>query len=150
MNSNIEAGASAARPDGSRTTPVARSLPLRVATSVVFVPLLLALAWIGGVAYLAFVLVLLALALREFLLLLESRGLQPHWKTGIAAVLLAPVAAFHRLRTGRWEEWHEGALITVLVVAVLLAVVFMSERLRPIQWVGLALLGAGLLAIALA
>jgi len=36
------------------------------------------------------------------------------------------------------------------VVAVLLAVVFMSERLRPIQWVGLALLGAGLLAIALA
>jgi drug/metabolite transporter (DMT)-like permease len=36
------------------------------------------------------------------------------------------------------------------VVAVLVAVVFMSERLRPIQWVGLAMLGAGLLAIALA
>ncbi|HEU4333520.1 MAG TPA: phosphatidate cytidylyltransferase, partial [Candidatus Eisenbacteria bacterium] len=121
MTSNIEAGASAARPDGSVPTAVAATLPLRVATAVVFVPLLVALAWVGGLAYLGFVLVLLALALREFLLLLESRGLRPHWKVGMAAVLLAPVATFQRLRTGRLEEWHSGALITVLVVAVLLA-----------------------------
>jgi phosphatidate cytidylyltransferase len=39
----------------------------------------------------------------------------------MAAVLLAPVATFQRLRTGRLEEWHSGALITLLVVAVLLA-----------------------------
>jgi len=36
------------------------------------------------------------------------------------------------------------------VVAVLVAVVFMHERLRPIQWLGLALLGVGLLAITVA
>lgn len=35
------------------------------------------------------------------------------------------------------------------VVAVLVAVAFLHERLRPIQWLGLALLGIGLLAIAL-
>lgn len=36
------------------------------------------------------------------------------------------------------------------VVAVLVAVAFMGERLRPIQWVGLVLLGVGLLAITVA
>jgi phosphatidate cytidylyltransferase len=121
MTSNIEAGVSAARAERSAPTPGATSLPLRIATSVVAVPLLLLLAWIGGVAYLAFTLVLLALALREFNLLLESKGLLPHWKAGMAAVLLAPVATFQRLRTGRIQEWHLGALLTILVIGVLLA-----------------------------
>jgi phosphatidate cytidylyltransferase len=121
MTSNIEAGASGARADASVSTPVSTSFPLRAATAVVFVPLLVLLAWIGGVAYLAFVLIVLALAWREFALLLEAKGLHPHWKTGMVAVLLAPIATFQRLRTGRLHEWHLGALLTVLLVAVLLA-----------------------------
>jgi phosphatidate cytidylyltransferase len=121
MTSNGEAGASAGRAEGGAATAVAPSLPLRVATAVVFVPLLVALAWVGGIPFLLFVVLLLALALREFHLLLEAKGLHPHWKTGMAAVLLAPVAVFQRFRTGRVEEWHLGGLLTVLVVAVLLA-----------------------------
>jgi len=121
MISNIAAAASAARAERSIPTIGATSFPLRVATSVVAVPLLLLLAWVGGVPYLAFTLVLLALALREFNLLLESKGLLPHWKAGMAAVLLAPVAAFQRVRTGRIQEWHLGALLTILVLGVLLA-----------------------------
>jgi phosphatidate cytidylyltransferase len=121
MTSNIEVGASAARADGSVPTSVVNSFPVRAAAAVVFVPILVLLAWIGDVAFLAFVLILLALALREFLHLLESKGLHPHWKTGMSAVLLAPVATYQRLRTGRLEEWHVGGLMTVLVVAVLLA-----------------------------
>ena len=121
MTSSIEAADSAARAERSAPTPGATSLPLRIATSVVAVPLLLFLAWIGGVAYLAFTLVLLALALREFNLLLESKGLLPHWRAGMVAVLLAPVATFQRLRTGRIQEWHLGALLTILVIGVLLA-----------------------------
>lgn len=121
MTSSIATGASAGRAEGSVPTAAVTSLPLRVATTVVAVPLLLGLAWIGGYFYLAFALLLLVLALREFNLLLESKGLMPHWKAGMAAVLLAPVAAFQRLRTGRIQEWHLGALLTILVLGVLLA-----------------------------
>lgn len=121
MTSSIEVVALAARAEGSDPTIAPRSLPLRVATTVVAVPVVVALAWVGGFFFLGFVLVLLALALREFNLLLESRGLHPHWKAGMAAVLLAPVAAFSRARTGRMEEWHLGALLTMLVIGVLLA-----------------------------
>jgi len=121
MTSNIAAGASAARAEGSTPTPGAASLPLRVMTAVVFVPILVLLAWIGGVPFLAFVLIVLALSMRELLHLLESKGLHPHWKTGMVAVLLAPIAIVQRVRTGRLEEWHVGGLMTVLVVAVLLA-----------------------------
>ena len=121
MTSNIAAGASAVRAEGSAPTPGAASLPLRVMTAVIFVPILVFLAWIGGVAYLAFVLIVLALSMRELLHLLESKGLHPHWKTGMVAVLLAPIAMVQRVRTGRLEEWHVSGLMTVLVVAVLLA-----------------------------
>lgn len=49
------------------------------------------------------------------------------------------------------ETWLVGLTSSFgPVVAVLVAVAFMHERLRPVQWLGLALLGAGLLAIALA
>ena len=65
MTFNIAAAASAVRADRGVPTAAATSLPLRVATSAVAVPLLLLLAWVGGVPYLAFTLVLLALALRE-------------------------------------------------------------------------------------
>jgi drug/metabolite transporter (DMT)-like permease len=47
------------------------------------------------------------------------------------------------------ETWLVGLASSFgPVVAVLVAVAFMHERLRPIQWFGLALLGVGLLAIA--
>ncbi len=121
MTSSIEAVDSAARAEAGGPTLAPRSLPLRIATTVVAVPVVVALAWTGGLLFLGFALVVLALALREFNILLESRGLHPHWKAGMAAVLLAPVAAFQRVRTGRIEEWHLGALLTILVVGVLLA-----------------------------
>ncbi len=49
------------------------------------------------------------------------------------------------------ETWLVGLSASFgPVVAVLVAVGLLHERLRPIQWIGLALLGVGLLAIALA
>jgi len=48
------------------------------------------------------------------------------------------------------ETWLVGLTSSFgPVVAVAVAVAFMHERLRPIQWLGLALLGVGLLTIAL-
>jgi drug/metabolite transporter (DMT)-like permease len=49
------------------------------------------------------------------------------------------------------ETWLVGLTSSFgPVVAVLVAVAAMGERLRPIQWLGLALLASGLVAIALA
>jgi len=79
------------------------------------------LAWIGGVPYLLFTMAVVGLGLREFYLLLEAKGLSPHWKSGMLAVLLLPIGVYLRFRTHRVEEWHVGGFFTILVGAVLLA-----------------------------
>jgi phosphatidate cytidylyltransferase len=97
------------------------SLARRIASAAVFLPLLVAMAWAGGIVYLLFTLLVVGLGLREFYLLLESKGLSPHWKSGMFAVLLLPIAAYVRMRTGRLEEWNLAAFLTVLIGAILLA-----------------------------
>jgi len=119
MTSKTEAGVSAARTD--RTAPRDASLPLRIGTAVVALPLLYLLARAGGIAWLLFTVVVVGLALGEFYRMMESKGLAPHWKSGTFAVLLLPVGGYLRLRTGRVEEWHLGGFLTLLVGAVLLA-----------------------------
>lgn len=119
MTSKTEAGVSAARTD--RTAPRDASLPLRIGTAVVALPLLYFLAKVGGIAWLLFTITVLGLALGEFYRMMESKGLAPHWKSGTFSVLLLPIGGYLRLRTGRVEEWHLGGFLTVLVGAVLLA-----------------------------
>ena len=131
MTSNTEAGASAARtervpvPDSgaSVNAPARRdaSLPLRVLSAVLFLPLLFLAAKVGGLLWLAFSLIVVGLGLREFYRMMESKGLAPHWKSGTFAVLLLPIGTYLRLRLGRDSEWNLGALLTVLIGAILLA-----------------------------
>lgn len=97
------------------------SLALRVLSAVVFLPLLALMARIGGLVFLGFTMLFIALALREFYLMMASKGLSPHWKSGFLAALLFPVGIYARLRTHRTEEWHLAGLLTVLLVAMLLA-----------------------------
>lgn len=97
------------------------SLPARVLSAVVFLPLLVLMAWTGGIVYLLFTLAIVGMGLREFYTLLEAKGLSPHWKSGMFAVLLLPIAGYLRAQTHRVEEWHLGAFLTVLIGAVLLA-----------------------------
>jgi phosphatidate cytidylyltransferase len=92
-----------------------------VITSVLFLPVLVFLAWVGGVAYLLFTIVAIALMLAEFYAMMEQKGFSPHWKSGFLAALLLPLGLFSRLRTARLEEWHVGALLTFLLFAVFLA-----------------------------
>jgi len=122
MTTNIGAGVSAAPTEravigGARDA----SLPARILAAALFLPLLVLMAWRGGLLYLAFTLVVVGMGLREFYLLLEAKGLSPHWKSGMLAVLLLPIGVYFRLRTGRIEEWHVGAFFTLLIGAVLLA-----------------------------
>jgi phosphatidate cytidylyltransferase len=124
MTSNTEAGVSAARTDPLSATSVRRtdaSLPMRIASAVVFLPLLVLAARVGGLAWLFFSLLVVGLGLREFYRMMESKGLAPHWKSGTFAVLLLPIGAYLRLRLGRDSEWNLGALLTVLIGAILLA-----------------------------
>jgi len=107
---------------GVGSTPAKdRSLHLRVASAVVFLPLLVLMAHVGGLVYLGFTLIMIGLALREFYQMMASKGLAPHWKSGFCAALLFPVGIYVRLRTHRTEEWHLAGLFTVLLVAMLLA-----------------------------
>jgi len=121
MTSRIGAAVSAARTeaDGARRGDAA--LPLRIASAVVFIPLFVLVARVGGIPWLGFTLIVVGLGLREFYRMMESKGLAPHWKSGTFAVLLLPIGTYLRLQTGRTAEWNLGALLTVLVGAILLA-----------------------------
>lgn len=122
MTSRTEADVSAARADGKSGRAAGdASLPFRIGSAVVFLPLLVLMAKVGGIVWLLFTVLMVGLALREFYAMMESKGLRPHWKSGTFAVLLLPVAGYLRFRTGRVEEWHLGGFLTVLIGAVLLA-----------------------------
>lgn len=135
MTSKTEAGASAApieaAPGGDPRLAVTgpgstvrrgdAALPLRIASAVVFLPLLVLAARVGGLVWLGFTLLVVGLGLREFYRMMESKGLAPHWKSGTFAGLLLPIGTYLRLQTGRTVEWNLGALFTVLVGAILLA-----------------------------
>jgi len=97
------------------------SFVLRVVSAVVFLPLLVLMARVGGLLYLGFTLLFIGLALREFYLMMGSKGLSPHWKSGFLAALLFPIGIYARIRAHRTEEWHLAGLLTVLLVAMLLA-----------------------------
>ena len=65
------------------------SLGLRIASSVLFVPLLLLLARAGGVAWLGFVAVQTMLGLDEFYRMARSKGLEPvRWLGFLGALAL--------------------------------------------------------------
>jgi len=123
MTFSIGAGASVAPTERSLLVGAApdRSLPWRLLSAGLFLPFLVLVAWMGGIAYLLLTLLVVGLGLREFYLLLEAKGLSPHWKSGMFAVLLLPIATYVRLRTDRTEEWNLGAFLTVLIGAILLA-----------------------------
>ncbi len=123
MSSSTGAAASAAPIDRGPAV-IARpdaSLGWRLLSAALFLPALVAMAWAGRIVYLSFTLLVVGLGLREFYLLLEAKGLSPHWKSGMTAVLLLPIATYVRLRTGHTQEWNMGAFLTVLIGAILLA-----------------------------
>ncbi len=128
MTSRDEAAALAERAEARSEAPALMperakdpSFALRVVSAVVFLPLLWLLARVGGLPFLGFTLLFIGLALREFYIMMASKGLSPHWKSGFLAALLFPIGIYARLRTHRTEEWHLAGLFTVLLIAMLLA-----------------------------
>lgn len=70
------------------------SLRLRVASGVLFVPLLVLLARAGGLAFLAFVMLQVVVGMAEFYGLMRGKSLMPQRSVGIAAALLLLLSSY--------------------------------------------------------
>lgn len=90
-------------------------LALRLATAAVLVP---SVAWVivtGGIVYLAVVVGIVLLGLREFYGLIEDKGAHPIWGFGLASGAALPVVAY----VG--NEYHATILMTAVLLAVMVA-----------------------------
>jgi phosphatidate cytidylyltransferase len=115
--------------------PTAWTLRLRIASGVLFVPLLILLARAGGIAFLGFVALQVFLALREFYRMMRSNGLKPYRVFGT-------LASFGLL----WMAYDpHGARADFLVTASLLLILAFGLRHhevpRSIEGIAVTLFG---------
>jgi phosphatidate cytidylyltransferase len=94
-------------------------LPLRIGSALVFAPVLIALAFLGGPYFVALVGLLIALGLSEFYAMMMERGLRPSGRLGVFMALVLCVFAY----TGTPSQ-------TNLLFTGGLLVIFCSELLR--------------------
>lgn len=101
----------------ARAKSSAWALPLRVASGVLFVPLLILLAGVGGVAFLGFVMLQVALGLREFYAMMRAKDLRPNAWLGFASAL-ALLVLVYRPHTPHAALLATGALLLLLAAAL--------------------------------
>jgi phosphatidate cytidylyltransferase len=103
----------AAGPAGAGRASSPQALAWRIASGIVFVPLLVLLARAGGIAFLAFVALEVALGLGEFYRMMRGRGLNPFQRLGIASGLALLWVTYRPLTP------HVGLLVTGVLLLVL-------------------------------
>jgi phosphatidate cytidylyltransferase len=89
------------------------SLGLRIVSGLAFVPLLILLAHVGGIAFWLFTALQVSLGLIEFYRMMERRGLRPYLRLGIAAALGLLWVCY------RPDTPHVGFLMTAVLLLVL-------------------------------
>jgi phosphatidate cytidylyltransferase len=89
------------------------ALPLRVASGVLFVPILILLARVGGYAFWSLIALQVTLGLMEFYAMMRQRGLRPYRRLGIATALTLLWVCF------RPDLPHVGFLVTSVLLLVL-------------------------------
>ncbi len=99
----------------------ASNLALRLATASIVIPLVLWLIAIGGVPYLAAIVLITVLSLREFYRLIEDKGAHPLVGFGLAAGAALPVVAY------LGNEYHATLLMTAVLLGVMVAQVGKAE-----------------------
>jgi len=99
-----------------QTTRKRSDLALRLLTAAVLVPAVIYVIFAGGWLYLAVIVGISLLGLREFYGLIEDKGAEPLWGFGLAAGAAIPVVAWFG------NEYHA----TILLTAVLLTVMFVQ------------------------
>jgi phosphatidate cytidylyltransferase len=93
------------------------SLRLRIASTVLFVPLLLLLARVGGLAFLGFVALQTVLGLNEFYGMMRAKGHRPAAVLGFGSAL-AVLALAYRPHTPHAAFLATAALLLLLAVAL--------------------------------
>ncbi len=98
---------------GPSRTPSRWALGLRIASGVLFVPVLVLLARAGGIAFWAFVALEVTLGLIEFYRMMRGRGLNPFQPLGVASALGLLWVSYRPLTP------HVGFLVTAVLLLVL-------------------------------
>jgi phosphatidate cytidylyltransferase len=127
--------AAASGPEKAKSS--AWALPLRVASGVLFVPLLLLLARVGGLAFLGFTVLQVMLGLREFFGMMRGKGLRPNVVLGYAAAVGVCVLAY------RPYTPHAALLATAALLLLLSAALRHPERRGIVE--GMAVTAFGVL-----
>lgn len=106
----------AVAPPAAAKSP-AWSLRLRIASAVLFVPLLILLANAGGLAFLGFVMLQVSIGLNEFYSLMRAKGLRPNVVLGFASAL-AILGMAYRPWTPHSAFLATAALLLLLALAL--------------------------------
>jgi phosphatidate cytidylyltransferase len=93
---------------------------LRVASGIIFVPLLIWLSRTGGAPFLFFINMTLIVACWEFYSLMEAKGVNPSKKVGITAVMLLSITVY----------WSGTAYLGLFLAAFVIAIT-VRELMRP-------------------
>jgi phosphatidate cytidylyltransferase len=93
--------------------PSAWALPLRIASGVVFVPILILLARVGGFAFWSLIALQVAFGLIEFYRMMRGRGLKPYRRLGVGSGLALLWICL------RPDVPHVGFLLTAVLMLVL-------------------------------
>jgi phosphatidate cytidylyltransferase len=105
------------------------SLGLRIVSGAAFVPVLIALARVGGAVFLAFVALEVVLGVIEFYRMMRAKGLHPDRAVGLGASLLVLVAAYRP---------DVVPLDVVVTLGLLLLLAIALSRLHPRPFENLA------------
>lgn len=117
----------------ARTKSQSWALGLRVASGVGFVPLLILLAKVGGLAFLVFVLLTASLGLVEFFRMMKSKGHTPNVWVGFLATF-AVIGMAYRPHTP-----HAAFLATAALLLLLANVLRRPERPRIVEGMAVTL-----------
>ncbi len=107
----------------------------RILSGVVFVPVLITLARLGGGWFLFLVNWILTAAIWEFYALMEAKGVHPSKKVGLAAALVLSTAVY---LTG---VDHLGIFLSAFVLTILVRELFRSQEAFPIYDIATTVFG---------
>lgn len=124
----------------SKPKSAAWALRLRIASGLLFVPLLLLLARVGGLAFLGFTVLQTLLGLREFFAMMRAKGLRPNVAVGYTAAIAIGVLAY------RPYTPHVALLATAALLLLLSAALRHPERRGIVE--GMAVTAFGVLYVA--
>ncbi len=118
-----------------RRTKSAWALPLRIASGLLFVPLLMLLVWRGGAAFLTFVAVQVVLGVLEFYGMMRNKGLDPRLWLGLLSALGLQWVAY------RPDAGQADFLATAAVLLALALALRHPDRPRQVENIAVTALG---------